>query len=233
MQQGAVDNSRVFVIVPSYNEATVIATTLQPLVQNGYSVVLVDDASTDNTAEAVQHLPVYYIKHDINLGQGAAIQTGLAFALQQNAWCAVTFDADGQHDYQQIPDLLKPLLQHEADVVMGSRFIKTESRKEIPPIRRLVLRTAIVINGLLTGLWLTDAHNGFRALNRKAMQAIHLHENRMAHATEILSQIKQAKLRYMEVPVHIVYTEYSKMKGQSSLNSVHILMDLLLQKLLR
>lgn len=220
----------VFVIIPSYNEGTVIRETVAPLIKTGYTVVVVDDCSSDNTREALAGLPVYYLKHIMNQGQGAAIQTGIAFALENNAAYAVTFDADGQHNYQEIPALLDPIIAGRADITMGTRFKREKDIGQIPAARKIILKGAILVNGLITGMWLTDAHNGFRAMNRTALSKINLRENRMAHASEILTQIKQARLRYEEVPVNIVYTEYSKMKGQSHSNSINILIDLLLNK---
>lgn len=223
---------QVYVLIPSYNEGKVIRTTVMPLVEAGYKVVVVDDCSTDNTKDALQGLPIYYLRHEINLGQGAAIQTGLDFCAVQGAEYAVTFDADGQHNYLEIPDLLAPMVAGTADITMGTRFLRKEDIAQVPASRKLILKGAIWVNGLFTGLWLTDAHNGFRAMNNKAINAIKLRENRMAHASEILSLIKDAKLRYMEVPVKIIYTDYSKMKGQSSMNSINILIDLILKKIL-
>lgn len=219
-------------VIPSYNEGKVIRSTVMPLVESGYKVVVIDDCSTDDTKDALKGLPLFYLKHEINLGQGAAIQTGLAFCIAQNAEYAVTFDADGQHNYLEIPDLLRPIAAGMADVTMGTRFLRKEDIAQVPASRKVILKGAIWVNGLFTGLWLTDAHNGFRAMNRMALSSIKLKENRMSHATEILSQIKNADLRYMEVPVKIIYTDYSKMKGQSSMNSINILIDLILKKIL-
>ncbi len=221
---------QVFVIIPSYNEEKVIRDTVTPLIKVGYNVVVIDDCSTDDTEAALAGLPVYYLKHIMNQGQGAAIQTGIAFALEKNAAYAVTFDADGQHNYEEIPSLLEPIITGRADITMGTRFKRVKDTEQIPAARKIILKGAILINGLLTGLWLTDAHNGFRAMNRTALSKINLRENRMAHASEILTQIKQGRLRYEEIPVNIVYTEYSKMKGQSHSNSINILIDLLLNK---
>jgi glycosyltransferase involved in cell wall biosynthesis len=171
------------------------------------------------------------LRHEINLGQGAAIQTGIEFALQHGAEFAVTFDADGQHNFEEIPALLEPIIANRADITMGTRFKRAEDIAQIPSSRKLILKGAIMVNGIFTGMWLTDAHNGFRAMNRTALANIKLRENRMAHASEILSQIKAHKLRYEEVPVRIIYTDYSRLKGQSSMNSVNILIDLLLKKI--
>ena len=224
-------NAEIFIVVPSFNEAAQLRNTLLPLVEQGYSIVVVDDFSTDNTVATIQDLPIYYLRHPVNLGQGAAIQTGTSFSIQKGASFIVHFDADGQHNYKEIPLLLSKLQANEADVALGSRFKRKEDTAAIPTMRRAVLRVAIMVNGIITGLWLSDAHNGFRAFTREAAAKIKITENRMAHATEILSLIKAQKLRVVEVPVHIEYTDYSKLKGQSSANSINILIDLILNKL--
>ncbi len=221
----------VFIIIPAFNESKVIRQTITPLINKGYEIVLIDDCSTDNMYASVMDLPIRYIRHSINLGQGAAIQTGIQYAYQQGAAYAVTFDADGQHDFNEIPKIMEPVMDGRVDITMGSRFMKGGMAESIPGIRKLVIKIAIVVNGLLTGLWLTDAHNGFRAMNRTALGKIKLTQNRMAHATEILSLIKKSKLRLEEVPVHIVYTDYSLNKGQGNLNSIHIVIDIILNKI--
>jgi glycosyltransferase involved in cell wall biosynthesis len=223
--------AEVFILIPSYNEGKVISKTIAPLIEKGYQVVVIDDCSTDDTAAVLSTYPIHYLRHDINLGQGAAIQTGIFYAQKCGANYAVTFDADGQHNYTEIPKMLEPLEGGRADIVMGSRFMKGGIAEDIATIRKNIIKTAIIVNGLLTGLWLSDAHNGFRALNRTAIEKIRITQNRMAHATEILSLIKNTKLRYEEVPVHIVYTDYSRNKGQSNLNSIHIVLDIIINKI--
>jgi glycosyltransferase involved in cell wall biosynthesis len=225
------NHASVFVVIPAFNEASQIAATIAPLLATGYSIVLVDDCSSDQTELVVKNLPIHYIKHPINLGQGAALQTGMQYAVKAGAKFVVHFDADGQHDYREIPNMLQPLLNGQADVVLGTRFLRKEDVAAIPLLRRMVLRVAILVNGFITGLWLSDAHNGFRAFTINAASKIKITENRMAHATEILSLIKAQKFSVAEVPVHIQYSNYSKAKGQSSLNSINILIDLILNKL--
>jgi polyprenyl-phospho-N-acetylgalactosaminyl synthase len=222
-----------FVIVPAYNEARVIRQTIWPLVDAGFSVVVVDDGSSDGTWTAIRRLPVYGLRHAINLGQGAALQTGMEFALSQDAQYVVHFDADGQHQVEDIDILLEPLQSGNAQVSLGSRFLLESSAAAIPFGRRFVLRTAKWVNFGLTGILLTDAHNGFRALTREAAERIQLRASGYAHASEILSQIRLLKLSYTERPTTVLYSDYSTAKGQSMWNGFNIIVELLLARLFR
>jgi glycosyltransferase involved in cell wall biosynthesis len=226
------NGSNIFIIIPVYNEAAVIAQTLHQVLQTGYNVVVVDDGSTDGTSDVVRTFPVHYILHPVNIGQGAALQTGMDFARLRNADAVVHFDADGQHRVSDIDELLKPVLNGDCDVALGSRFFhKTDTK--IPFSKKIFLQIARYVNWLFTGILLTDAHNGLRAMNRKAINLIYFSENRMAHASEMLSIIKEKQLTYREVPVTIEYTEYSMHKGQSLWNSINIIFDLLFKKINR
>ncbi|GAA4456214.1 glycosyltransferase family 2 protein [Nibrella saemangeumensis] len=225
-------NKRVFILIPSYNEGKVIRQTVRSLSEL-YTVVVIDDASTDSTFNAVRDLPVVYLRHDINLGQGAALQTGMEYARMQDADVVVHFDADGQHNPADIPRFIEELCAQPVDIILGSRFLREDDMDAIPRLRRGLLKIARMVNGLLTGLWLTDAHNGFRVMNRRALNAIQLKENRMAHATEILMQIRRGHLRYMELPTHIVYTAYSQDKGQRWSGAFNILVDVFINKYFR
>jgi glycosyltransferase involved in cell wall biosynthesis len=226
-------NGDVFVVIAAFNEGRVIRSSVQPLVDLGYSVIVVDDASSDDTWGALAGLPVYRLRHPINLGQGAALQTGMDFALAKGARFIIHFDADGQHRVDDIPRLLEPLRAGEADVVLGSRFLSASDRARVPARKRVLLKAGVVVNGLLTGLWLTDAHNGMRAFTAAAAAGIDMRENRFAHASEILDQIRRRRLRCVERPTTISYTAYSMAKGQSSLNSIKIVIDLMLRRIFR
>jgi glycosyltransferase involved in cell wall biosynthesis len=216
----------VFLIVPAYNEGRALAATLAGIVGRRMSVVVVDDGSRDDTASVAAEFPVHVLRHAINLGQGAALQTGMTYALQAGAKYIVHFDADGQHDADEIEALLQPLVNGEADVVLGSRFLRPEDGRRVPAGRRIVLRTAVYVNWLLTGVKLSDAHNGFRALTRHAAERIKLEEDGFAHASEIITQIKKARLRFVEHPTGIRYTDYSRAKGQSFWNGFNVVFDL-------
>jgi glycosyltransferase involved in cell wall biosynthesis len=233
MANRSVPKAAIFVAVAAYNEGRVIRSVLRPLVALGYSVVVVDDGSTDNTWRQLKGIGVHRLRHPFNLGQGAALQTAVSYALEQGAQYIVHFDADGQHSLEDLPGLLAPLLAGRADVALGSRFLRKEDRQAVPPSRRLLLKGAVVVNCLLTGLWLSDAHNGARALSRRAAQLIVLRENGFAHATEILQQIRSLGLRFAERPTRIRYTEYSLMKGQRIWHAFDVFVDLLIRRVLR
>lgn len=226
------DNHLIYVIVPCYNEAEVLRQTILPLIEQQYKVVVVDDGSIDNSWESVQDLPVFYLKHLTNLGQGAALQTGMDFVLKEGGKIAVHFDADGQHDAKNISDLVQPILDNEYDIVIGSRFLEHGEAIGLPFIRKIILQLGRIFNKIFTGFWFSDAHNGFRALGIEALKKIDLKENRMAYATEILQQIRKENLSIKEVPVSITYTKYSISKGQNNLNAINIFIDMTIRKLL-
>jgi len=223
--------ARLWVIVAAYNEAAAIAGVVADLKRSRYQVVVIDDGSTDGTAQIASAAGATVIKHPLNLGQGAALQTGIDYALSQAAEVVVTFDADGQHRASDISCLLEALDRERAEFALGSRFLGHSPN--LPPLRRLVLRAATLFTHLTTGLVLTDTHNGLRAMTRRGAQAIRLRQNRMAHASEILGQIAASGLRYVEVPVTIEYTAYSLAKGQRMGDSVMILFDLFARRLYR
>lgn len=222
----------IYIVIPAYNEGSVVRRTVQSL-KDVYEIVVVDDASDDNTANAVRDLRIHYLRHEINLGQGAALQTGMDYARQRGADIVVHFDADGQHNPDDIARFIDVLQTQRVDIVLGSRFLRDEDLLAVPTLRRGLLRVARIVNGLLTGVWLSDAHNGFRVMNRKALQIIRLKENRMAHATEILMQIRRQRLVYTESPSHIIYTDYSQQKGQRWQGAFNILVDIIINKYLR
>lgn len=222
---------KTFIIVPAFNEKAVIRMVVEEILQFGCKVIVIDDGSLEDIRSEVEGIKeVIYLRHKVNLGQGAALQTGIDFALQRGAAYLITFDADGQHCAKDIPTMLAPLINDEADVVLASRFL-IKSSHNASLLKQAVLKGGRWVNYVFTGLYLSDAHNGFRALNRIAALSIRINENRMAHATEIVAQVKKNKLRYKEIASKVTYTSYSRRKGQSPLNSLKIFFDLVLQKL--
>jgi glycosyltransferase involved in cell wall biosynthesis len=220
-----------FVIVPAYNEARVIGDVVRGLLTSFPNVVVVNDGSSDDTAAVLKGVPATVVTHYINLGQGAALQTGIKHALERGASYVVTFDADGQHRVEDALEAVRLLSEGGCDAVCGSRFLGTASN--VPRFRKLVLKTAVGLANLTTGTRMTDAHNGLRALSRKAASCLQLSQSGMAHASEIISQLRAHKMQIREVPVQIHYTEYSLAKGQSSLNGINILFDLVIGRFLK
>lgn len=218
-----------YIIIPAFNESSSISRVLTELFPLGYRIILVDDGSTDGTSNVVVDFPILRIRHKINLGQGAALETGMEAARRLGADFVVHFDADGQHDVSDIENLLSPLRKGDKDIILGSRFLEKRA-SGMPASKKILLKSARWINYLFTGLLLTDAHNGLRALNKKALYAIKLNQSGMAHASEILRIVRKKSLRYAEIPVHVRYSEYSKQKGQGFSNAVNIIFHLLFKR---
>lgn len=219
-------NSDACLVVPVYNEGPVVAGVLREALTVFPNIVAVDDGSTDDSAAQVATTGALLVRHPVNLGQGAALQTGIETALLlPHVRYFVTFDSDGQHDTADADAMVARLRADEADVVLGSRFLDGRTKPGL--LKRIVLRGAVWLTNAQSGVKLTDAHNGLRALNRTAAGQLHLRQNGMAHASEIIEQLGRSRLRWAEHPVHIRYTEYSMAKGQSVLNAVNILTDLI------
>jgi polyprenyl-phospho-N-acetylgalactosaminyl synthase len=226
-----VSRQQVHVVIAAYNEGTVISRVVTDVRRAGYPVVVVDDGSPDDTADIAVAAGAEVVRHPFNLGQGAALQTGIDHALAHGAEFVVTFDADGQHRVSEIPRLTDALVRERADFVLGSRFLG--QAPNLPPLRRLMLQAATLFTRLTTGMQVTDTHNGLRAMTRRGAATIRLRQNRMAHASECLSQIAESGLRYVERPVTIEYTAYSLAKGQNIRDAVLILLDLFARRLYR
>jgi glycosyltransferase involved in cell wall biosynthesis len=216
----------VAIVIPVYNEDQVLGEVLKDVLSTFANVVCVDDGSSDKSADVVRSSKAVLVSHPMNLGQGAALQTGIEAALQiPQVKYLVTFDSDGQHSVSDALAMVERLRQGGVEVVFGSRFL--DERTNVGLLKKSVLKLAVLYTNALSGVKLTDAHNGLRAFTRNVAQSIELTHNGMAHATEIVNQISRGKFAYTEMPVHIVYTDYSKAKGQSLWNSVNILFDLI------
>ena len=221
-------NDKVWVVIPAYNEAKNISGVISQLREVTSNIVVVDDCSSDNTAEIVKNLGVDLVSHFINRGQGAALQTGAEFALKQGAEVIVHFDADGQMQVKDIAKVIAPIIAGKAEIVFGSRFLDKNSK--IPWTKKNFIHfPGKVFNWLFTGIRLTDAHCGFRALSKNAAEKIVITQDGMAHATEILDQVRQYNLKYQEVPVEILYHEY----GQGFGSGLRIIRDLVLAKVIK
>ena len=217
----------VWFVIPVYNEAAVVGGVVREIIEAGYRVICVDDGSRDTSAQVARQAGAVLVQHAVNLGQGAALQTGIEFALRRRAAYIVTFDADGQHQLADAVAMVETAQRDGLAVVFGSRFL--DNRTDPGRLKRYVLRFAAWFTRHSTGLKLTDAHNGLRVIRADAAQGIDLRQNGMAHASEIVRQLGRPKLPWTEFPVHVLYTDYSKAKGQSLWNSVNILTDLFMR----
>ena len=224
------DSKSIFVIIPCYNEARVIRKTVLEVLEKGYSVVIVDDCSKDASKKQVKGLPVYYLPHRINMGQGAALQTGIDFAKKKGAKYFVTFDADGQHDSSAIAGMIDLIQKKKSDIIFGSRFLPG-SKTNVSGSRTFVLNVARYVNYLVSGILLSDAYNGLRLLDRRAADSIKLTENKMAHATQIQVLTAKHKLHYSEYANSIHYNEYTTGKGLRNWDGIKIFFEILLYKI--
>jgi glycosyltransferase involved in cell wall biosynthesis len=191
------------------------------------NVVCIDDGSRDGSGGIALAAGARLVTHPINLGQGAALQTGFEYALERGARYVVTFDADGQHRVEDAAAMVSRARDEDLAIVFGSRFL--DDRTDPGILKKIVLKTAVAVTNLTTRTRLTDAHNGLRVIREDALRRIKLRQDRMAHGTEIVVQLGRTGLPYAEQPVEVIYSDYSKAKGQSLLNSVNILVDLIIR----
>ncbi len=229
LESRQVDFSGAYIVLAAFNEEQVIGDVVDELKQVYDHVIVVDDCSTDQTARVAARAGAKVLRHLVNRGQGAALQTGITYSLRCQAAQIVTFDSDGQHRVEDIPNLLAPILWGRADIVLGSRFLG--ATENMPPARRILIKAAVLFTRITARIAVTDAHNGMRAFSRQAAQRLCLRMDRMSHASEILDQIRDMELPYIEQPVTIRYTRYSCTKGQSSLNAFRIVLDYFFRKI--
>ncbi len=217
------NKENIYFIIPAYNEGTVIAGVLEELIACGYKkIVVVNDGSNDNTSETVKSFPVILIEHIINRGQGAALGSGITYALK-NSDCKliVTFDADGQHRLEDVERMISIIESEKCDIVIGSRFLSLRNDK-LPFGRRIILKLASHFLRFIYGLKLTDAHNGLRVFRKECGNKLIPTMDRMVHASEMIYLIKKHSLIYRESPVKINYTKYSLSKGQKTSDFINL-----------
>ena len=220
-----------FLVIPAYNEATRLPGVLADLSARYPHIVVVDDGSEDDTFGVAREATPHVLRHIINRGQGAALQTGFEYALARGARFLVTYDADGQHRAEDVVALLTPLARGECDVTLGSRFLG--DTVDMPTVRRITLKLGVLFTRFFSRIPITDTHNGLRGFTRHGAAQIQLRSDRMAHASEILDLIQRVKLTFREVPVRIQYTRYSLAKGQPSHNAIRIAFEYLANRLAR
>jgi len=219
--------ARTCCIVPIYNEATVIEDCIADLRTIFPNILVIDDGSTDDSASKAKKSGAQVIRHTLNVGQGLAISTGFKWVQGQNKFKnIVTFDGDGQHIAHDALRLVEELENSSLDIVFGSRFLGYE-KSNTPAMKHIILKIVTKITNVLTGVKLSDSHNGLRALTVEASKVVELTQAGMAHASQMISLTRQANLKYHEIPVNVLYTSYSRKKGQSILNCINIVADLI------
>jgi len=224
--------AKVYIVMPAFNEAKRMGSILSDLKKAGYkNIIVVDDGSTDDTINIAKKKGVYVLSHVLNRGQGASLQTGIDFALSKGADIIVTYDADGQFVIKEIISVIEPIIKNEADIVLGSRFLG--AAKNIPLSKKIVLKIGVVVVFILYGIKITDSQCGFRALSRRAAEKIHLSYDRMEHAAEFFLEIMRNNLKYKEVPITVIYDEYSLRKGQDWSKSFELGIKMLIKKFMR
>ncbi|MBU4369599.1 glycosyltransferase family 2 protein [Patescibacteria group bacterium] len=219
--------NKIIVVIPAYNEEKTIIEIINKVKPLVNEIVVVDDGSSDQTAQLAEQQGVTVLRHLINRGQGAALQTGNQYALEKGGEIIVHFDADGQFLAEEIKDIVQPLEQGEAEVVFGSRFL--EKKSEIPWFKRqIIIPLAHLANKLIIGFSLTDPQSGFRALSKRAVQVIQIENDGMAHCSEILYKVFKNNFKIKEVPITVIYHDF----GQCFGGGIKIIKDLFLAKLM-
>ncbi len=207
----------IWFIMAAYNEEKSVAKTIKNLQKEGYfNLVVIDDGSKDKTFEVAENAGAIVLQHKINRGQGAALRTGTDYALKHGAKYIIHFDSDGQHRTEDITAMITPVLKEEVDITLGSRYLDKSMKTKMPLIRTFYVKGGLIFTKIMTGLKLTDTHNGFRAMNRKTAKKLEITQDGMEHASEILELIARNKVKYKEVPVIIKYTDEIM---QNSMNS--------------
>ncbi len=218
----------VFIVIAAYNEEKKIGSVLRELKKSYKNIIVVDDGSKDNTYDVSLKEKVTVLRHVINRGQGAALKTGIDYALRKGADIIVTFDADGQFLVSEISKIIKPVEKKEADVSLGSRFLgKTIN---MPFLKKVVLKLGVFVVFLLYGIKVTDSQCGFRALSKNAARKIRITSNGMEHAGEIFWEIVRNNLSYKEIPITVIYDEYSLKKGQPWTRSLKLGIKMLIRR---
>jgi polyprenyl-phospho-N-acetylgalactosaminyl synthase len=223
----------VWIVIPAFNEATVIGDVIADVRSVFGNVVCVDDGSRDDTGHSALRAGAHVVRHPVNLGQGAAIQTGVEYARSRpGAAVFATFDADGQHRVKDVVRMIDRLIAEDLDIVIGTRFAD-HAPEQMPALRRVLFPLIAKLSPASRKLGLTDAHNGLRVFDRAVADGLNLTMNGMAHASEFIALIVENGWRVAEEPVEILYTDYSKSKGQPLVNGVNIIFDGLLRGRMR
>jgi glycosyltransferase involved in cell wall biosynthesis len=220
-------SAEVYIVLPAYNESKVIGNVIEELKERNWNIIVVDDGSSDETYKIANDLLENYkgfiYRHSINRGVGAALKTGIEAALQKNADLIVTFDADGQHDPDDINSLLVPIIKGDADIVNGYRNFE-----EMPLSKKLGNQIMNIITWIFYGVRVKDSQTGFKAFDRKAAQVFEIHSRGFGVISEIMGEVKRHDLKLKEVPIKTIYTDYSMAKGTNLKVGLKILFKLIM-----
>jgi len=224
--------NNIAIILPAFNEAKVLRKTLTSLTNelkkdknHHFTLIVIDDGSTDKTKSIASNIADVVLHHRINRGLGAALATGLEYVRRSKSFdYAITFDSDGQHNPKDIKKAILAL-NKGYDVVIGSRFLS--KNHQFPKFRKLILQVSNLITFLFFHVWTTDSQSGFRGFNQKAINTIKIRTNKMEVSSEFFAEIKKNHLKFTEIPIKVKYTKYSLSKGQSNSNSFLVLIKLL------
>ncbi|MFZ4648144.1 MAG: glycosyltransferase family 2 protein [Patescibacteria group bacterium] len=218
---------KVSCVIPAWNEENNIVEVLEKLNSFVDQVVVVDDCSSDKTGEVARKFGAIVLRHQVNRGQGAALQTGNSFALKNGADIIVHFDADNQFSASEIPSVIAPLLSKEADIVFGSRFLGKKAN--LPFFKKnIIMPIAKLINHHIFKITLSDPQNGFRAMTRESAEKIIIENRGFAHNNEIQIKAFALNLIIAEVPITVTYHRF----GQKFSGGIRILKDLLISKII-
>ena len=223
-------SSDIAILVPVYNEQEVLKEFFLNLkeIRPNDTIIVIDDGSSDNSASLLREIGgIYLLTHDINMGQGASLQTGIKFARKLGFKYAVTIDSDGQHDPKEIELFERTIKNSGCDIVLGSRFLGNV--QDISSFKKIILKLATIFTWIVSGIKLTDCHNGLRIIDI-SNDKFNITQNRMAHASEIIDIIKNQNLKYEEIPCTVIYNDYTIKKGQRVSNSINIVLETLFKR---
>jgi glycosyltransferase involved in cell wall biosynthesis len=213
---------REYIVIPAYNEATRLPGVLKRILHLGYEhIIVVDDGSSDNTSDVARDHGVSVVRHPINLGVGAATQTGIAFALRNGARYIVTLDGDHQHLPEDIEQLLVAIRDSDKDMIIGSRFMKLEN--EIPPIRFFYNKVGNIVTFIVTGKYVTDSQSGMKVISRKFAKDTYINCNGFEFCVEMIRNASRHNYKIGEIPISVKYSKETMQKGQSFVNGVRMI----------
>ncbi|MFA5029986.1 MAG: glycosyltransferase family 2 protein [Patescibacteria group bacterium] len=220
-----------FVVIPAFNEEKTLSRVLESVSQITPHIIVVDDGSTDLTYSIAVKSGARVYRHVINRGLGASLTTGIEAALLHGADAIITFDADGQHNAADIPRMIQLLEEDRADVVIGSRLLNKD--EGMPVIRKAYNIVGNLITYVFFGMKVSDSQSGLRAFTSKSARLFKLRSNRMEVSSEFINEIKVNRLRYLEIPITPIYTQYSMSKGQGLFVGFKTLLKLIVLKILK